>query len=65
MTNKQLKDLRMILKSGGYDDAHIMQAGTAIDELVKTREAILDHKNGISEEDATEEDRILWGRIGV
>ncbi|NOY72183.1 MAG: hypothetical protein GXP14_07365 [Gammaproteobacteria bacterium] len=37
MTNDELKDLRVRLKSGEYDGVHIMQAWIAIDELVKKR----------------------------
>lgn len=37
MTSEQLQVLRMRLKSGEYDGAHIMQAWIAIDELIEAR----------------------------
>ena len=38
MRTEELKVLRMRLKSGEYDGAHIMQAWVAIDELIELRE---------------------------
>ena len=49
LDNKQLKSLRVRLRSGKYNEVHLMNAWLAINELIEARDEIELLKVGLNE----------------